>query len=175
MSELKPCPFCNCPEVTLRDDGEVHCDLCQSSTGFDKQWNLRPIEDAQAHELATANSKVDDLREEFTIAAMQLAKANARLEAVREWRSAFPVSCCCDYPDHGGGTCVYCHEDIKELDAALADTDTPTAGKVLAVATEPCFQDHDIPGSQWRTPFTSYDVPDHVREVTVTVTERNKK
>jgi len=100
MSELKPCPFCNCPEVTLRDDGEVHCDLCQSSTGFDKQWNLRPIEDAQAHELATANSKVEGLTaglakarrllyEKSCAAAnldAQLAKANALLDEVGKWR-----------------------------------------------------------------------------------------
>ena len=46
---------------------------------------LTTIEELEA-ELAAANSKVDDLREEFTIAAMRLAEANALLDEVGKWR-----------------------------------------------------------------------------------------
>jgi hypothetical protein len=55
MKKLKPCPFCPKSELSyefpVQKIGDVICDYCGASAHH-KQWNTRPIEDAQAAKIA---------------------------------------------------------------------------------------------------------------------------
>ena len=59
MSDLKPCPFCGCNEVT--DSGKIECDLCLSTAPHGAQWNQRVVEDRLSAELAEVNGLFDEV------------------------------------------------------------------------------------------------------------------
>ena len=69
MSELKPCPFCGEEQLSDKERGDTIpydgrysrvCDWCDVESPY---WNTRPIEDAQAQEIARLEQRIRELEE----------------------------------------------------------------------------------------------------------------
>ncbi|WP_277202297.1 Lar family restriction alleviation protein [Victivallis vadensis] len=75
--ELKPCPFCGAdPDISVQEDDTedtyyvvacTNCNMAHSSSDDEnvaiRNWNDRPIEDAQAARIAELEAERDRLRE----------------------------------------------------------------------------------------------------------------
>jgi len=70
MSELKPCPFCGEEQLSDKERGDTIpydgrysrvCDWCDVESPY---WNTRPIEDAQAQEIARLEQRIRELEEQ---------------------------------------------------------------------------------------------------------------
>lgn len=83
-AELKPCPFCgNPPKVDFC--GDVYCDCSMDDGGVDStKWNLRPIEDAQAMQIAELKKLVYELR-------WELAQSERKVDGGERETSAIDV------------------------------------------------------------------------------------
>lgn len=74
-SELKPCPFCGCKEISVYETSLIGRDLklCTYCGGGadDNEWNSRPIEDALKEQIAKIQEDNRHLVEQMNAMALQ--------------------------------------------------------------------------------------------------------